>query len=286
VKKEIIADEIIFEGEAIGVDLKSGGFLPFQETVQRKRKYEITEKIKEIPLKFFSFELLYKDGKNYLHQPFSARRNELVKSIKNPNKGTILVTPEKIISDEKILDLMFDKAIGDGLEGIIAKKLDGVYQPGARGWNWIKFKRSYSSKINDTIDCLVMGYDYGKGKRTDFGLGAFLVGVYDEKKDQFLTVAKIGTGLTDEEWRQLKAQSSKFKTPKKPNQYIVEKQMNCDVWLLPKIVVEIKADEITRSPIHTANLALRFPRLERFRSDKSPQETTTLKEVEKMFKVQ
>ena len=169
---------------------------------------------------------------------------------------------------------------------MIAKKLDGVYKPGAREWNWIKYKKSYSSKIKDTIDCLVMGYDLGKGKRTDFGIGAFLAGILDEKKDQYLTVAKIGTGLTDEEWKQLKVQSSKFKVQKKPNNYLVNKTMECDIWLTPSIVVEIRADEITKSPVHTAGLALRFPRLERFRDDKNPQEITILKEVEKMLKSQ
>ncbi len=166
----------------------------------------------------------------------------------------------------------------------MAKKIDGVYKPGAREWNWIKYKRSYSSKINDTIDCLVMGYDLGKGKRTVFGIGAFLVGVYDDKKEKFVTIAKIGTGLTDEEWRELKGKSEKLVTKGKQEDYLVDKMMDCDVWLSPQLVVEIRADEITKSPVHTAGLALRFPRLERFRDDKKPQDATSLKEVEEMSK--
>ena len=62
--------------------------------------------------------------------------------------------------------------------------------------------------------------------------------------------------------------------------------MECDVWVSPRIVVEIRADEITKSPTHTAGLALRFPRLERFRDDKNPQEVTSLQEVEKMYQTQ
>ena len=149
-----------------------------------------------------------------------------------------------------------------------------------------------------------MGYDYGKGKRAGFGIGAFLVGVYDEKADKYLTIAKIGTGLKDEEWRQLKVKSEKLKVAKKPLSYDVDKLMECDVWISPKIVVEIKADEITRSPVHTAGrklkasksgsayevdvagYALRFPRLVRFREDKTQEEATTLKELHKMFKSQ
>lgn len=301
---EVNAQEIIFEGEAIGFDPSTGSFLPFQETVQRKRKYDIEAKAKEIPLKFFSFELLYLDGVNYVHAPFIKRRKMLesvVSSTGDIFKDSIVIAPHEVMNDGKKIELMFDKAVSQGLEGIIAKKLDGIYQPGARGWNWIKFKRSYSSKIEDTIDCVVMGYDAGKGKRTGFGIGAFLVGVYDEKNETYVTVAKIGTGLTDEEWKKLFEQSEKSIVKEKPVVYDVDKGMVCDIWINPSIVVEIKADEITRSPIHTAGrvlkltksgggqeveepgYALRFPRLERFREDKRSDDITTLSELKGMF---
>jgi len=289
VKKEVNVDEIIFEGEAIGFNPKTGEFLPFQETVQRKRKYDIKEKAIEVPLKLFAFELLYLNGKNFIKTPFIERRKTLEQSIKknkNINEQIIVVDDQEEVDKEDRLEEIFDKAINKKLEGVIAKKIDGIYQPGARGWNWIKYKRSYSSKVNDTIDCLVMGYDFGRGKRTDFGMGAFLVGVYDSNKDQFVTVAKIGTGLTDEEWRELKVKSQMLNVKEKPANYLVDKLMSCDVWVSPRIVVEIRADEITKSPTHTAGLALRFPRLERFRDDKNPQEVTSLQEVEKMYQTQ
>jgi len=307
IKREVKAKEIIFEGEAIGFDPVSGNFLPFQETVQRKRKYDIEAKAKEIPLKLFAFELLYLNGKTFLNTAFADRRKELlkvVKSSKQSKDNVIFVAADERIADPKELELKFEEAISKGLEGIVAKKLKGIYQPGARGWNWIKFKRSYSTKIEDTIDCLVMGYDYGKGKRTSFGMGAFLVGVYDDKKDQFVTVAKIGTGLTDIEWKELKKRTDKYRVGKKPALYEVDKQMAVDIWIKPKIIVEIKADEITRSSVHTAGrkmkasksgtaldidvagYALRFPRLQRFRDDKRLDDATTLKELEAMFKKQ
>lgn len=305
--KEVKAEEIIFEGEAIGFDPHSGNFLPFQETVQRKRKYDIEKKVKEIPLKFFAFELLYYNGKNYLDVPFKKRREMLDKIIKTKQDvfvDTILLTPQTIVEEEKKLILLFEEAISKGLEGIVAKKLDGVYQPGARGWNWIKYKRSYSGKLQDTIDCLILGYDFGRGKRASFGIGAFLVGILDEENDKYVTIAKIGTGLSDEEWRNLKKECDKFKVSKKPSNFEVDKAMDCDVWIRPAIVVEIRADEISRSPVHTAGrklkpsktgqalevdipgFALRFPRVERFRPDKGPQEVTTLKEIISMFNSQ
>ncbi len=287
VKKQVKASEIIFEGEAIGYNPKTGSFLPFQETVQRKRKYDIKEMAEKIPLRLFSFELLFLNGKSFVNIPFLERRRTLegeIETKRDLRKDIVLVADEEKVNDPKRLEALFDEAVGKGLEGIMAKKIDGVYKPGAREWNWIKYKRSYSSKINDTIDCLVMGYDLGKGKRTVFGIGAFLVGVYDDKKEKFVTIAKIGTGLTDEEWRELKGKSKKLVTKGKQEDYLVNKMMDCDVWLSPKLVVEIRADEITKSPVHTAGLALRFPRLERFRDDKKPQDATSLKEVEKMSK--
>ena len=287
VKREVKADELIIEGEAIGYNPKTGEFLPFQETVQRKRKYDIGAKAIEVPLKLFAFELLYLNGKNFIKEPFFERRNALEKvTIKNKDisKQIIVVDNQEEVDKEKRLEEIFESAISKKLEGVIAKKIDGVYQPGARGWNWIKYKRSYSSRINDTIDCLMMGYDFGKGKRADFGMGAFLVGVLDEKKDKFVTVAKIGTGLTDKEWKKLWVMSNELRIKEKPKNYLVDKQAECDVWIMPKIVVEIKADEITKSPTHTADLALRFPRLERFRDDKKSGEVTTLEELQSMVR--
>jgi len=302
IKKQIEVKEAIFEGEAIAYNPKTGEYLPFQETVQRKRKYNIEAKAKEIPLRLFAFDLLFVNGENLLHCPYTQRRKKLEELIK---KGDgILIASETVVDDPQKLEVIFQDAVTRGLEGVMAKKLAGTYRAGARDFNWIKYKRSYAGKLNDTIDAVVMGYDLGQGKRSGFGIGDFLIGVLDEKKDKFVTVAKIGTGLTDEEWRELKVKSSKFKVAKKPNNYEVDKAMDCDGWMTPKIVVEVRADEITRSPVHTAGrvmgpsksgsaqevkeagFALRFPRLERFRDDKDPQDATTLTEIKRMFQLQ
>lgn len=192
----------------------------------------------------------------------------------------------KITDSPQEIEEIFEDCCGKNLEGIMAKKLDGTYRAGARDFNWIKYKKSYSVKLNDTIDAVVMGYDFGQGKRTGFGIGGFLIGVYDQKSDTFKTVAKIGTGLTDDEWRTLKLNTKNLIQKTKPARYDVDEAMKCDVWVEPKMVVEIRADEITKSPVHTAGLALRFPRLERFRDDKAPEDVTSLKEIEEMFKKQ
>lgn len=302
ITNQIEASDAILEGEAIAYNPESNEYLPFQITTQRKRKHGIEEMAKKYPLKLICFDLLYLNGESLIDVAYLERRKKLAEVIKKGD--TVLLSEEHIVESGKEVENLFDDAISRGLEGILAKRLDGAYQAGARGWNWIKFKRSYSAHLEDTIDCLVMGFNYGQGKRTSFGIGAFLIGVYDEKEDQFVTVAKIGTGLTDEEWRGLAERGNKLKAQEKPPLYQVDKLLTPDVWIEPQIVVEIRADEITRSPIHTAGrvmrpsksgsaydvdvpgYALRFPRLERFRDDKSIEEATTLLEVESMFKQQ
>jgi len=295
-KKTLI--NCILDGEAIGINLKTGRLLPFQETVQRKRKHGIAQASKDVPLVVFVFDLLYLNNRSLLNQPFRERRKRLEKII--PVEGPIRLTPQKIISKASLLKKEFKKAYKDNLEGIMCKKLDSVYQAGGRNYNWVKYKKALEEKIEDTIDCLVMGYYSGRGRRAGFGIGAFLTGVYNAKKGWFETVAKIGTGLTDDQWREMKKRCDKVKTIKRPKQYRLDKNLNPDVWCLPSIVVEIKADEITKSPIHTSakgysatakrilgesGLALRFPRLVKFR-DKKPEQATTTKELIKLFREQ
>lgn len=303
-KRQCHATSAIFEGEAIGFDPHTGTLLPFQETVQRKRKYDIAEKAKEIPLQLFVFDMLYKNGTSLLHSSYRDRRKvaeSTFSTLQADSVSKIIVAKAIKTDDPRKIETQFDQYITNGLEGIIAKRLEGLYQAGARGWNWIKLKKSYAaSALNDTIDCVVMGYDYGQGKRVEFGIGAFLAGVYDSKNDIFVTIGKIGTGLTDEEWKQLKQRADVYKSLDQPHLYSVDAAMAVDVWIEPSIVVEIRADEITRSSVHTAGrimqpsksgtaeivkeagYALRFPRLERFRDDKTPTSVTTVEEVRKM----
>jgi len=123
-----------------------------------------------------------------------------------------------------------------------------------------------------------MGYYRGRGKRASFGLGAFLVGVIGED-EKIMTVAKIGTGLTDDQFKEFIRRTNDFIAEEKPVQYQVHKNLYPDVWVEPSLVVEIAADEITKSPIHSAGKALRFPRLERFRDDKRVEQATTVEEL-------
>ncbi|TSC53853.1 MAG: DNA ligase 1, partial [Microgenomates group bacterium LiPW_16] len=287
--REVKTKEAILDGEAIGFDPKTGKFLPFQETIKRKRKYEIDEKVKEIPLKFFCFDLLYKDGQDLLATQLNKRR-EILGKILSPSNKTIILSPQIVTDDPSELRKYHDEQIKKGLEGVVVKKWEAPYGPGRRGYTWVKFKQEKGKKgggLADTLDCVVMGYYKGKGKRAGFGIGGFLVGIREkEGSDQFVTISKIGTGLTDEQWRELKIKSEKLKMKNQPKEYQVDKNLVPDVWCSPSIVVEIEADNITKSPVHTAKYALRFPRLVRFRDDKSPKEATTLAEAKKLYRLQ
>lgn len=291
--QKLSAKSLIFEGEAIAYNPETEEFEPFQETAKRKRKYGIAEKATELPLKVFAFDLLYLNGKDLTQESYIKRREALENLVKGSNQETIMVAEEKTFTVASELEKFFMENIEHGLEGIMTKRLDGVYQAGVRNFNWVKLKRVETGKLEDTLDCVVLGYYRGRGKRAGFGIGGFLVGVYDEKSDTFKTISRVGSGLTDEEWRQMKKRIDDLGTRSQPKGVEVEKALVPDVWAEPKIVVAIRADEITRSPMHTAGqtekesgLALRFPRLMAFRDDKTPEQATTVKEVEELFKQQ
>lgn len=283
VQSEITCEECILEGEALGYDEVSDRFMPFQETIQRKRKHEVADAVSRIPLRLMTFDLLYVNGKSILDKPLEYRKQELERIIIK-NSKTIMLSPIQKVGDASTIEKLFDEYVTDGLEGIMAKKIDSIYKPGAREYSWVKLKRSYSAKVNDTLDLVVLGYDFGKGKRASFGIGAALLGVYDQENDKYLSISKMGTGLTDEEWKKLRAMSNEQSLESKPDYYDVKSEMECDMWISPKIVLEIRSDEITVSKLHTSGYGLRFPRLERFRDDKKPEDATNLSEIKNIAK--
>ncbi len=306
-RKQIKAENVILDTEALAYNPESEEFLPFQETTKRRRKHNILEMAEKLPLKAFVFDILYKDGKQLLDEPLY-KRMEILKEVISED-GVLIRTKNQTVKDAKTLGILLEDAISKGLEGLVVKRLESPYEAGGRNFNWVKLKRHSSGELNDTIDCVILGYITGKGKRAAFGAGALLVGVYDDKKDEFVTVSKIGTGLTDEEWREVHKRADIIKLESKPAR--VNSQIIPSVWIKPEIVIEVLADEITRSPIHTAGAstssashsglsssglktgekepgyALRFPRLVSFRNfDKKAEDSTSVKELIDMYKQQ
>jgi DNA ligase-1 len=283
--KELNADEVILDSEAVGYDEKHDKLVPFQETSTRKRKHGITQSAKSTPLKFFVFDILYKDGKELLSRPLSERRNILEQTLKNSKH--LILSPQIVTSSADEIRRYHDAQLKKGLEGAVVKKWDSIYEPGRAGYHWVKFKEEEgkTGKLTDTIDAVVMGYYRGEGKRSGFGIGAFLVGVV--RGESFVTVTKIGTGVSDELWKELRVRLNSLKTPTPPKEYAdVAKSLIPDVWVAPKIVVELAGDDLTHSPTHGAGIAVRFPRLVRLRHDKSPAQATTVRELAAMYKNQ
>ncbi len=292
---EISAQSAIFEGEAISYDEVSGEFNPFQDTATRKRKHGIAQKSAEMPLHLFAFDLMYCDGESYIAKGYYERRKKLSSII--AKKGVIRASDMILASSPKEIESYFTEAIGEGLEGIVAKDLEAPYIAGARKFSWIKMKRSYKSELSDSIDLVIVGYYLGRGQRAQFGFGGLLAAAYNEKRDMFETITRIGTGFTEAQMGEFKRILDKIKTAKRPAR--VDSVVEPDFWVEPRYVVTVNADEITRSPMHTCGrakneageeigYALRFPRItsDGVREDKSAEDATTTGEIIEMFGMQ
>jgi len=284
---------LICEGEAIGYHGETETFLQFQETVKRKRKHNIEQASQDIPLRVYLFDLLYYNSQSQLELTHAQRRKQLSEIADQCDNSDIFLIDEKQVATTQELDDYFLQTIGAGLEGLVIKKQNAIYQPGKRNFNWIKLKRRTGQKLGDTIDTVVLGYYVGQGRRSGLGIGAFLVGVYNPEKDRFESVAKVGTGMTDLEFIDLKKRCDAIVIDQQQSNVLVAKSLHPDVWVNPEIVCEIRADDITKSPLHTAGkteenlgFALRFPRFVKYRIDKSAHDTTNAQELAHLYEIQ
>jgi len=293
IRKHVRAEEAIVEAEAVAIDPETGEMKPFQELMHRRRKYGIKEAMEEHPITLFMFDILYVDGKDLTLEPYTVRHRHLEKVIEQTDN--VKVAEYTIAEDPEQLELFFEKTVESGSEGIICKSVneDSVYQAGARGWNWIKYKRDYKSEMTDTVDLVVVGAFHGRGKRAGT-YGAFLLAAYDPDEDIFETVTKVGTGFTDADLEKLPKMLKKHQIAHRHPR--VDSTIEMDVWFEPAVVIETRGAEITLSPIHTcamnvireaSGLAIRFPRFTgKYRVDKSPEDATTTKEVVEMYRSQ
>jgi DNA ligase-1 len=307
--KEIFGNRsAIFEGEALGIDPETGTYQPFQVTITRKRKHNVLEKSMEIPLRLLVFDLLYLDGVSWMERPFIERRAEVellfggerfdVLEVERPPMG-VIGSSRLIFTDEASkVNEFFEEVIEEGFEGIIAKRLDGIYTAGSRNFNWIKLKKSYQGKISDTLDLVIIGYYLGKGQRLKLGIGAILAAVWDRESKSFPSIARIGSGLTEEKWMMLSEMLREIVVPERPVD--VMSDVVPDFWVLPRFVVTVRADEISRSSMHACGrddlsntggplegYALRFPRMVSFvRADKKPEDATEVSEIVSLFDLQ
>lgn len=289
--RDLDVDSAVFDSEIIGYNEDTGEFVPFQETMKRKRKYGIAAASERVPVKAFVFDVIYLDGKSLLRET-NERRLGMLSDILD-TKGLLVMSSSHIVKSANRLQRLFDEYVSEGLEGVIVKDPDSSYRPGSRVYEWIKLKRASQGHLADTVDVVILGYYFGRGRQADMGIGALLGGIYDGRSDMFFSICKIGTGITDEKWKEIKKDLDEITVDIKPKMVDVEKQLAPDRWVEPEIVATVEADEITKSPVHTAGrgkgdtgYALRFPRLKVWRRDKLPNDSTSINEIEKMYKKQ
>jgi DNA ligase-1 len=292
-REHVKGKKAVLEGEVVAVDPDTGEMRPFQELMHRRRKYEIEKTMGEYPVSLFMFDVLYVDGKDLTLKSYPTRRLALEKTVKQSDK--VKVTEALETSNAKELEKFFLEAIEYGCEGLVCKSIskDSIYQAGARGWLWIKYKRDYRSEMTDTVDLAVVGAFYGRGKRAGT-YGALLLAAYDHENDTFQTVTKCGTGFTDADLSKLPKIMQDHVIPHRHPR--VQSMFKADVWFEPVVVLEILGAEVTLSPIHTcamdsvrkgSGLAIRFPRFTgNYRQDKAAEDATTSSEIVEMYRSQ
>ena len=291
VKKSLSVNEGVFEAEIVPVNENTGEFLPFQELMHRRRKYKLEKAISQYPITVNFFDVLYFDKKDCLNLEYSERRKILEKLVNEDDFSKLV--PMLIVKNENEIEDFLENSINSGCEGLMLKTLDAPYRAGTRGSNWLKLKREYRNELGDSLDLIVIGAYFGRGRRTGL-YGTLLLGTYNPDKDTFPSVCKVGTGFTDESLDQLYQILSNKITLKKNSRVVSE--MEADVWFEPELVLEIVASEITLSPIHKTGLnlirkgsgfALRFPKFTgKIRYEKAVEDASTDEEVLTLYKSQ
>lgn len=292
-KRHVKANDAIIEAECVAIELNTGEMKPFQELMHRRRKYGIKEAMEEYPVSLFVFDILYAERKDYTLEPYLSRRRKLEQIILENDR--LKPSESRIVSNVEEMERFFEKAVENGCEGLMCKSIapESVYQAGARGWLWIKYKREYKSEMTDTVDLVVVGAFHGRGKRAG-AYGALLLAAYNPEKDVFETVTRCGTGFTDEDLAKLPQMINKNKLSHRHPR--VQSMIEADVWFEPATVIEVLGAEITLSPVHTcaidkvrkgSGLAIRFPRFTgNYRLDKSAEDATTNREIVEMYQNQ
>jgi DNA ligase-1 len=288
VRKYVLAKRAILEAEVVAINEDTGEYLPFQELMHRRRKYGVDQAVVEYPIALNFFDLLLAGETDFTGESYSVRRRKM-ETVVETTERTRLV-PALTSSDPEVIESFMEDAIQNGCEGLVVKDPESTYRAGAREFAWIKLKREYRSELTDTIDLPIIGAFHGKGRRAG-RYGTYLLGAYDDKRGLFTSVAKVGTGFSDEDLEKIPRLLKPLETSVKPQN--VESKMVPDVWFRPGLVIETIASELTLSPIHTAamglvrrgsGISLRFPKFTgKIRDDKRAEDATTVQEIVEMY---
>jgi bifunctional non-homologous end joining protein LigD len=249
------AKKIILDGEIVIFEKGKPNFykLAEREHVDEKTRIEILSEL--IPATYVVFDVLHLDGKDLVNLPLIERKRILNAKVEESDKLLISVFVEEKGKE------FFEKAKAKGLEGIMAKKINSVYEIGKRSKNWLKIKAL------KTIDTVIIGYTTGTGVREE--LGSLIVGAYYKNKIRYL--GKVGTGFSEEELKEILSKLQKIRTGKCCIKTFDESELKLPperkaIWVKPKYVCEVKFMEFTK------DLRLRAPAFVRTRADKLPKE--------------
>jgi len=284
IKDSIKAENFIVEGEVVAMDAVYEKMLPFQVLSKRRRKHDVEDILKEVPVCVFLFDILMYENEAFIHKPLPERQKKL-QEIVSKRDELRLVTSLLINTTEELVEF-FNEARKEGTEGVMTKSIqeDSIYQPGNRGFLWIKLKSLEGGKLMDSVDVALIGAFHGKGRRTGV-YGTYLGAVYDVKNDRFEGFTRIGTGFSDESLELIMKEIKQYQLDKKPN------NVNCDdtsdVWFKPELVIEIIGDEITVSDkFSSLGYSMRFPVFKRIRHEKGAKDITTVEEIKDLYEKQ
>ncbi len=283
-----LPEAVILDGEILAWSPETGRALPFSSLQQRLGRKQVPSEMRRThPVVFLAFDLLYADGRLWLEEPLSARRERLEHFIASHGASTdgrgaaagqaalfpssplfprLLLAPARRLASAEQLDAAYTDARARGNEGVMLKASGSLYQPGRRGLAWLKLKRQLG-----TLDVVVTGAEFGTGRRARY-LSDYTFAVRVPEGD-LLNVGKAYSGVTDIEMQTL---SEHF------HMTTLEDFGQCRT-VRPDTIFEVAFNNITRSDRHASGFALRFPRIVRIRTDKPLEEIDTLARVEQLY---
>lgn len=275
VTENVSGDSFIIDSEAVGYDKNTKKYTAFQNISQRiRRKYDIASMAKKFPVELDVFDVIYYNGENLIKKPFSERR-KIVEKIVAPVELSIKPAMQFITEDNKKAEEFYQKSLKAGNEGVMIKKLSGIYKPGSRVGYGVKLKPTM-----DTLEVVIVGAEYGEGKRSHW-LASFIIAVRDPDTDEILEIGRVGTGIKEkEEEGMCFGQLTELLKP------LIIKEEGKIVWVKPSIVIEVDYEEIQRSPTYKSGFALRFPRFVKLREDRGAGDINTLEEIETLYEAQ
>lgn len=273
VRTHVHSKNFILDSEVVGIDPKTKRVVPFQQISQRiKRKYDIAEIVKNIPVVINIFDVIALNGETLLDLPFEERRKRLKATIKD-EKQVIELIEQLITSDVDKAQKYYEDCLMKGHEGIMMKAIQGTYTPGKRVGQGVKVK-----PVMESLDLVIIAAEWGEGKRAQW-LSSFTVACRD--KDQLKELGKVSTGLKEKS-----EEGVSFEELTKDLKKIILQEKGRQVMVKPKIVVEVIFEEIQASPSYSSGYALRFPRIIRLREDKGVQDISTLQEIKHFYQEQ